>query len=290
MTDREPFQTRPLTPADIPIALGLAEAAGVHGIYVANALLAGRSDPQGLSDLAQRVRFLGREPGEDTGLVFFGGRGNLILVGGDALPPARVASVLMAGPDWRIALGPESPLAVVARRDVAAPLVFRRQQYYATDSLDACASIGGEGEPDGGVRLATRRDVEALVRATLELNQSDLRVAPWRVNRSWLRESVRERIRAEQTFVIGPAGKPYSKLDLGSVGPAGAMIEGVFTAPDSRGKGLGTRLVAAVMRQLLEDGRRVVCLHVDACNEAAVRTYRRAGMRLADECSLLLRG
>jgi predicted GNAT family acetyltransferase len=125
--------------------------------------------------------------------------------------------------------------------------------------------------------------------AALHLNQSDLHVDPWCVDRDWLKRSIKARIRKQTTYVIGPLGKPIAKLDLGSVGPSGVVIEGVYTWPHQRGRGFAASLVAAVAQEKLVDHPRV-CLHVAASNAAARRTYEKCGMVEAGVCQLMLRG
>jgi hypothetical protein len=84
--------------------------------------------------------------------------------------------------------------------------------------------------------------------------------------------------------VLGPRGGIYSKLDLGSDGPGGLVIEGVFTFPEQRGRGRATALVAACLR----GAAGAVTLHVSAHNRPARAAYERAGMIEAGRCRLLL--
>ena len=50
-----------------------------------------------------------------------------------------------------------------------------------------------------------------------------------------------------RTRVIEVSGRVLCKLDLGSHGPGGLVVEGVFTFPEARGRGLATGLVATVV-------------------------------------------
>jgi hypothetical protein len=136
----------------------------------------------------------------------------------------------------------------------------------------------------GDVRRAQRADRDRLMQATLLLNQSDLNVDPARVDRRWLRDTIDERIADGTTMVIGPPGAVECKLDLGSDGPGGLVVEGVFTFPEHRGRGLATALVAAV----LAAARGAVCLHVGERNLPARRAYAAAGMVETARCTLLL--
>jgi len=134
------------------------------------------------------------------------------------------------------------------------------------------------------VRSAGPADRNGLIQASLQLNQADLNVDPARVDRRWLRDAIDERIAADATRVIGAPGAVRCKLDLGSVGPGGTVIEGVFTFPQFRGQGLATDLVATVLHEI----RGPAILHVGRHNRPARAAYERAGMQEVGGCRLLL--
>ncbi|MFY9343505.1 MAG: GNAT family N-acetyltransferase, partial [Planctomycetota bacterium] len=147
----------------------------------------------------------------------------------------------------------------------------------------SAATAAGE-RPPAGMRKAERADRDRLVAATLALNQADLNLDPARVDRRWLRDTIDERIANGTTRVLGPLGGPICKLDVGSDGPGGQVVEGVFTFPEHRGQGLAQALLASV----LAAARGEVCLHVGKHNVPARRAYERAGMREVGGCRLLL--
>jgi predicted GNAT family acetyltransferase len=263
--------TRPLS-CDDAGARCLAAAADAHGIYVLNALA--RDEGEG-SVLIQ--------DGRDVGLVWFGPRGNLVLIAPPELEPEAVADVVhRAARPWRIAMGPAGIVDALRERRAGKPLLHRDQVYYTCTPQQAKAEF-----VTAAVRTAQRADRDRLVQATLLLNQSDLNIDPARVDRRWLRDSVDERINDGSTRVLGPLGSPDCKLDFGSEGPAGTVIEGVFTFPAARGRGLATQLVASCIAAA--DTARV-CLHVGLHNDPARCAYERAGMVAVDKCRLLLLG
>jgi len=261
--------------------LALARRAGAHGVYVGNDIFA---DGRPATLAARGLGLHGRTP--CVGLAWFGARGNLVLLADDPpLPPDAVAdAVVRSGREWRIALGPEPVLAEIRKRLREPPILVRRQIYYVADP-EAVYAV----EPDARVRPAAEPDLEALVAASLELNRSDLHLDPARVSRRWLRHALRERMRNATAWVLGPPGAPVAKLDVGSEGPLGAVIEGVFTVPEQRGRGHARALVHAAVRRQLEAGRPLVCLHVADANHPARSCYANAGMRPAVAVGLLLR-
>ncbi|MFN3240364.1 MAG: GNAT family N-acetyltransferase [Planctomycetota bacterium] len=272
MTPSEGLQVRRLRRGD-DAAAALAEAAGVHGVYVRNALSEGLSDG-----------FVFAVDGRDCGVAWFGPRGNLVVVSDQRAHGHErdlAAQVLRARWSWRIVLGDaglvDALAAVVPRRALA----HRDQIYYCGGPDDA-----NPKHVRDDLREPEREDRERLARATLALNASDLNIAPDRVDRRWLYSTIDDRIHDGTTRVLGPVGGLWSKLDFGSQGPGGVVIEGVYTFPERRGRGLGADLVASCMAQ----SRGAVSLHVAEHNRAARRSYERAGLREAGRCRLLLLG
>ncbi len=270
------FTSRLLSPAERAAAEAIAVRAGAHGVYVGNRLAGDRVS-------SESGCILGLYSDDAlAGVAFFGERGNLILLqGGDLDPPAVADAVRDSGLAWRIVLGPESWVGALAAREAQEPLVHRRQLYYA---VDAAAAV--DLPASAAVRAAGRRDQSRLMQAALDLNLVDLCVDPARVHRAWLRDAIRRRVRAGQTFVMGEPGQPTCKLDIGSAGSFGVVIEGVYTFPEERGRGLATALVAGVARAADSP---LVCLHVAESNRAARHAYESAGMRSHGVLGLLLR-
>ena len=265
------FQTRALL-HDVPAGLRLAAAASVHGFYVRNALE--RREGEG---------FLFGSEGRDQGLCWFGTRGNLVVIAATGTDPRRVADTIrIARLPWRIAMGPA--FVVDALRDLCtkAPLVHRDQIYYLGEARAANRELAATV----AVRSAEPMDRARLVQAALQLNEADLHIAPRRVDRPWLRDAIDERIAAGSCFVLGEPGAITCKLDIGSEGEAGRILEGVFTFPEARGRGQASALVAAC----LLDSPGKVGLHVAADNRPARAAYERAGMREVGRCRLLLLG
>lgn len=257
---------------DDPEAMALIAAAGAHGVYVRNALAEGEG--AGIVLAAE---------GRTAALAWHGPRGNLIVVAdpaaADAVATRLVDEVAQRQWPWRIAMGPEPALARLRDRLAKPPLCWRDQVYYRGERATAAAP-----RPTIEARLAERADRDRLAQATLALNHADLNVDPARVDRRWLRDSVDERVANGDTLVVGPPGAFWCKLDHGSRGPGGVVIEGVFTFAERRGQGLATALVAASIASRAESS----ILHVGRHNLPARAAYEAAGMIEAGACRLLL--
>ncbi len=255
---------------DDPAVLALAQAAGAHGVYVHNALAAGEGEG-----------FVVLQRGEVRGVCWFGVRGNLVVIAPPELHAGLLADrVAISGRPWRIAMGPVAVIEALGDRCGREPLLHRDQVYYECAPQDATPELVRED-----VRAAERGDRDRLMQATLLLNHSDLNIDPARVDRRWLRDSIDERVGDGTTRVLGPVGSVDCKLDFGSRGPGGLVIEGVFTFPPSRGQGLAASLVATCIAKAKHQR---VCLHVGLHNSPARAAYERAGMVEVDRCRLLL--
>jgi GNAT superfamily N-acetyltransferase len=256
-------------------AARFALGAGASGIYVANALLC---NEDGTEDL-----FVHRAAEGAVGaLVWVGSRGNLVALSQRSEPSAALGAEIAAMPlAWRIAIADAPFIAALLDGETRPPMVCREQVYYRADPT----SVDG---PAPECRLAELADTDALCEAGLALNESDLSIPRDRVHRGWLRRTVRRRIRGGRTYVIGPLGAPRCKLDVGSRGPAGIVLEGVFTDSAWRGRGLASTLVRSVIASLADAGVPIV-LHVAETNVAARAAYARAGMQPVDHAGILLR-
>lgn len=91
-----------------------------HGIYVGNAVLAREGEV---------VALFGRD--HLLGCLWFGPRGNLIVLESEPLDPELVAiAVHESRWPWRIALGPDPTVALLSQRVVGKVLVNRAQVYH----------------------------------------------------------------------------------------------------------------------------------------------------------------
>jgi predicted GNAT family acetyltransferase len=110
---------------------------------------------------------------------------------------------------------------------------------------------------------------------TEEVGVSPIAEAGGRVYRQRVAELVRSR-RAYARFVDG---RVVFKAELAVVTRHTAQVQGVWVAPEWRGRGLGTAGMAAVVADALERVAPTVSLYVNDYNTAARRVYERCGFR-----------
>ncbi len=270
---------RPLSPEDLDLALLMPCLQSDAHIYLKNRILEERRRvAAGQGDQAEGD-FYGVFSGEGLELLAWFDRGGaLVLSAGDPESVKPLRRLCLDGyRGLRVLIGSGGPvrrLTELLGNKVRKPL-FRSQPFLLVDSKDALG-------PTCEVRPAKEADLAWLLDANLRLNDEDLGVDPARVDPIMLEARIRERLERGYTWVHDEGREPVSKLDIGSCGSYGALIEGVFTENRVRGQGHAARLVAAVSAGLLADYPRVG-LHVGRDNESAVRAYKTAGFHEVED-------
>lgn len=130
-----------------------------------------------------------------------------------------------------------------------------------------------------GFRRGSRADLPWLEDFACKLHVEDRMGEPLQgVARVSVGHRMAESVDRGMTWVVQRKGHPVAKLDLSMHSQGrGAQIAGVYVDAAHRGRGIGTAMVAALSRQLLDNGLPVVSLHVRDDNEPAIRAYRGAG-------------
>jgi predicted GNAT family acetyltransferase len=91
---------------------------------------------------------------------------------------------------------------------------------------------------------------------------------------------VAELVGAGRSFArLGQDGKVVFKAEIGAATAHACQIQGVWVAPEYRGRGVAAPGMAAVLRYALADVAPVVSLYVNDFNTAARATYRRVGFQ-----------
>jgi predicted GNAT family acetyltransferase len=133
---------------------------------------------------------------------------------------------------------------------------------------------------DPTVRLVRPHEVDALFPAAVAMYTEEVGISPLsgdggRDYRSRLADLVRSR-RAYAKFV---GGRVIFKAELAVVTRHTAQVQGVWVAPEWRGRGLGTTAMSAVMRDSLRRVAPSISLYVNDYNVSARTVYARCGFR-----------
>ncbi|MGB8508066.1 MAG: GNAT family N-acetyltransferase [Pyrinomonadaceae bacterium] len=133
-----------------------------------------------------------------------------------------------------------------------------------------------------GLRLATSDDIELVMPVQAAMAYEECGVNPLEKDPEGFRRRCARRIELGRTWVWVEDGQLIFKAEVVSDTPEVAYLEGVWIAPQERGKGYGLRCVAQLSHQLLTNTRSVSIL-VNVHNRAALNLYRKAGYK--QQCS-----
>lgn len=144
-----------------------------------------------------------------------------------------------------------------------------------------------EGPPSTNrLEIASGADLEELLELGAAMHKEELGVDPRDEDPDAFERNVNSRIKKGRTFVIRAAEEIVFKADVGSDCSHGAQLEGVYTRPAWRGRGLATAGLGTIVQRLLARRARVT-LHVYEQNQAAVRAYTKVGFQDAGRLRLI---
>src|SRR5207248_3471377 len=132
--------------------------------------------------------------------------------------------------------------------------------------------------PDPLVRRVRPEQLDVLFPASVAMFTEEVGVSPLGVDGGAnYRARVAELIGAGRAFARIEDGRVVFKAEIGAVTPQACQVQGVWVRPESRGRGLATAGVAAVVDEALRSVAPVVSLYVNDFNLPARAAYRRVG-------------
>ncbi len=134
--------------------------------------------------------------------------------------------------------------------------------------------------PDPGVRLVRRDEIDLLYPASVAMYTEEVGISPVvdGGGRAY-RERIVDLVRMGRAYARIVDGEVVFKAELAVVSRHTAQVQGVWTAPAWRGRGIGTAGMAAVVADALRRVAPTVSLYVNDYNGAARRVYSRCGFR-----------
>lgn len=199
----------------------------------------------------------------------------------DAKPLADVLD-RMGGP--RMMVGPRRhvlavhdartpPVPIREARDPQPLMVLRRQGLRAT--------------PGTKVRRSRLDDLDGLIVAAAAMHREEMGIDPLTVDPTGWRWRMAQLIERGWSWLWVEAGEIVFKTELSAWTPECAQLQGVWTAPKWRGRGIATAGVAAVCADLFAETA-MCSLYVNHYNVAALRLYERLGFETVGEFATLL--
>ncbi len=132
---------------------------------------------------------------------------------------------------------------------------------------------------DPRVRLARPDEADLVLPAAAHMFTREIGYPPYTGSSRGYRAALLALIEHGHTYVVVEDGRVVFKADVGSVALGCAQVQGVWLAPDLRGRGLAVPAMAAVVELVMNDLAPWVTLYVNDFNTAARATYHHIGMR-----------
>lgn len=247
----------------------------------ANAFLLGWLENYGVGD-GDAFAFLGaytrgRLIGRELACAALVAEGDICCISaGPAPAAAAMAAHLAAGSyTFRTLAGPEANVAPLLARELGdgEPTVLRQRVYVLEPASLRLASAPA-------LRPALPEDVPALIDAGLHMHAEELGapLSAWRTDA--FRRSVAIKVDQGRSWVLTDPydGRLVFKASTSAAAREVVQLEGIWVAPDVRGRGLGFACVSELCRRLFEL-HRLVSLYVGVDNHAALALYTRLGFR-----------
>ncbi|MFJ1591501.1 GNAT family N-acetyltransferase [Kitasatospora albolonga] len=265
--------TRVLEPSDLGAALAILESEPVANAFVTSRVQVAGLDPWRLG-------------GEMWGWYADGRLRSLCYAGANLVPicagPEAVRAFAdrarRAGRRCSSIVGPAEPTALLWR--LLEPGWGPAREVRANQPLMVTESPSADITPDPLVRRIRKDETEVLMPACVAMFTEEVGISPLAGDGGLLYQArVAELIGAGRSFARIDDGKVVFKAEIGAATPQACQIQGVWVAPEHRGKGLSETGMAAVLRYALADVAPVVSLYVNDYNTPARKAYHRVGFR-----------
>ncbi|CAM5694433.1 MULTISPECIES: GNAT family N-acetyltransferase [Streptomyces] len=265
--------TRVLEPSDLGAALAILESEPVANAFVTSRVQVAGLDPWRLG-------------GEMWGWYADGMLRSLCYSGANLVPicagPEAVRAFAdrarRAGRRCSSIVGPAEPTTQLWR--LLEPSWGPAREVRANQPLMVTESAATDVTPDPLVRRIRKDEMEVLMPACVAMFTEEVGISPLAGDGGLLYQArVAELISTGRSFARIDDGKVVFKAEIGAATPQACQIQGVWVAPEHRGKGLSETGMAAVLRYALADVAPVVSLYVNDYNTPARKAYQRVGFR-----------
>ncbi|MGQ4713397.1 GNAT family N-acetyltransferase [Streptomyces anulatus] len=265
--------TRVLEPSDLGAALAVLESEPVANAFVTSRVQVAGLDPWRLG-------------GEMWGWYADGMLRSLCYSGANLVPicagPEAVRAFAdrarRAGRRCSSIVGPAESTTRLWR--LLEPSWGPAREVRANQPLMVTESLSADVTPDPLVRRVRKAEAEVLMPACVAMFTEEVGISPLAGDGGLLYQArVAELIGTGRSFARIDDGKVVFKAEIGAATPQACQIQGVWVAPEHRGKGLSETGMAAVLRYALADVAPVVSLYVNDYNTPARKAYRRVGFR-----------
>ncbi|MER6999447.1 GNAT family N-acetyltransferase [Streptomyces sp. NPDC000410] len=265
--------TRVLDPGDLGAALALLESEPVANAFVTSRVQVAGLDPWRLG-------------GEMWGWYEDGRLRSLCYSGANLVPICATPEAVRAfaerarrtGRRCSSIVGPAESTALLWQ--LLEPSWGPARDIRAHQPLMVTESMPTHIDPDPSVRRVRKDEMDVIMPACVAMFTEEVGVSPLAGDGGLLYQArVAELVGAGRSFARVDDGTVVFKAEIGAATPHACQIQGVWVAPEYRGRGLSETGMAAVIRYALADVAPVVSLYVNDYNTAARAAYHRVGFR-----------
>jgi len=136
------------------------------------------------------------------------------------------------------------------------------------------------------VRPADLTEIDQVAEAHAEVAFIETGRDPMVTDREGFLKRVARRIEMDRTFVVFEGDTLIFKADIVAEADGIIYLEGVYVAPDLRGKGVGSRCLSRLNMMLLERADRI-CMLSNERFAGAHRSFEKAGYHVTGRCTTL---
>lgn len=265
--------TRVLDPGDLGAALAVLESEPVANAFVTSRVQVAGLDPWRLG-------------GEMWGWYEDGRLRSLCYSGANLVPICATPEAVRAFADrarrtgrrCSSIVGPAESTGLLWR--ILEPSWGPAREVRSNQPLMVTEAMPQDIAPDPYVRRIRKDEMEVIMPACVAMFTEEVGVSPLAGDGGLLYQArVAELVGTGRSFARIDDGKVVFKAEIGAATPQACQIQGVWVAPEFRGRGLSETGMAAVLRYALADVAPVVSLYVNDFNTAARAAYRRVGFR-----------
>ncbi|MFV0127482.1 GNAT family N-acetyltransferase [Streptomyces sp. HMX112] len=265
--------TRVLEPSDLGAALAVLESDPVANAFVTSRVQAAGLDPWRLG-------------GEMWGWYADGRLRSLCYSGANLVPVGATPEAVRAFADrarragrrCSSIVGPAGPTARLWR--LLEPSWGPARDVRPNQPLMVADRPSPDITPDPYVRRVRKDEMDVIMPACVAMFTEEVGVSPMAGDGGLLYQArVAELVGSGRSFARVEDGKVVFKAEIGAATSQACQIQGVWVAPEHRGRGLSETGMAAVLRYALADVAPLVSLYVNDYNAPARAAYRRVGFR-----------
>ncbi|WP_406274408.1 GNAT family N-acetyltransferase [Streptomyces sp. NBC_00191] len=263
--------TRVLDPSDLGAALAILESEPVANAFITSRVQVAGLDPWRLG-------------GEMWGWYAEGRLRSLCYSGANLVPICATPEAVRAFADrarragrrCSSIVGPAEPTSQLW--GLLEPSWGPARDVRANQPLMVTQQIPEGIEPDPYVRRIRKDEMDVIMPACVAMFTEEVGISPMAGDGGLLYQArVAELVGAGRSFARIDDGQVVFKAEIGAATNEACQIQGVWVAPEFRGRGLSETGMAAVLRYALADVAPVVSLYVNDYNTAARAAYRRVG-------------